>query len=169
MLRQMLDHYVTPTVTVYFVNDCGNRNSVVCKEQESAQEAPATVNRQTRGNLFGAFDSCVPFSLVFGGFLDLCEQRVLLAVGTCTALLLHRATVLTLTQECHYGLFSLTSETLLASSQSLNETEARQCDLSDGCGNGRSNHVVATCCLFAVFSSCCRFVSARCCVDDFGS
>ena len=40
-------------------------------------------------NLFGAFDSCVLFSLVFGGFLDLCEQRVLLAVGTCRARLLH--------------------------------------------------------------------------------
>ena len=32
-------------------------------------------------NLFGTIDSCVLFSLVFGGFLDLLEQRVLLAVG----------------------------------------------------------------------------------------
>ena len=31
-------------------------------------------------NLFGAFDSCVLFSLVYGGFLDLGEQLVLLAV-----------------------------------------------------------------------------------------
>ena len=35
--------------------------------------------------------------------------------------------------------------------------------------NGRSNHVVATCCPFSVFSSGCQFESARCCVDDFGS
>ena len=69
MLRQMLDHYVTPRVTVYFVNDCGNRNSGVCEEQESAQEAPATVNRQTHGNLFAAIDSCVPFFSVFVGLL----------------------------------------------------------------------------------------------------
>ena len=61
--------YDTPTVTVYSVNDCGNRNSGVCEGQESAQEAPATVNRQTRGNLFGAFDSCVPFFSVFVGLL----------------------------------------------------------------------------------------------------
>ena len=36
-------------------------------------------------NLFGAIDSCVLFSLVYGGFLHLGEQRVLLAVGTCRA------------------------------------------------------------------------------------
>ena len=44
--------------------------------------------------LFGAIDSCVLFSLVYGGFLDLGEQRVLLAVGTCRVRLLHTITVL---------------------------------------------------------------------------
>ena len=73
----------------------GTGNRGACEGQESAQETPATVNRQTRGSLFGAIDSCVLFSLVFDGFLDLCEQRVLLAVGTCRARLLHRITVLT--------------------------------------------------------------------------
>ena len=126
--------YDTPAVTVYSVNACGNRNSGACEGQESAQEAPATVNRQTRGNLFGAFDSCVLFSLVFGGFLDLCEQRVLLAVGTCRVRLLHRITVLTPTQECHYGLSSLASEAPLASSQSSSKTEVRQSD-SKGSAN----------------------------------
>ena len=88
-------------------------------------------------------------------------------MGTCRARLLHRLPVLTLNQECHYGLSSLASETLLASSQSLNETEVRQCDLSVDYVNGRSNHVLATCCPFSVFPSCCRFESARCCVDVF--
>ena len=45
-------------------------------------------------NLFGAMDSCVLFSLVFGGFLDLGEQRVLLAVGTCRARLLNTIALL---------------------------------------------------------------------------
>ena len=98
---------------------------------------------------------------------DLSEQRVLHAVGTSTALLLHRATALALNQECQYGLSSLASETLLASSQSLNETEVRQGDLSEGYVNGRSNHLVAACCPFSVFPSCCQFESVRCCVDDF--
>ena len=57
------------TVNVLSVNDCGNRNSGVSEEQESAQEAPATVKRQSRGNLFGASDSCVPFFSVFVGLL----------------------------------------------------------------------------------------------------
>ena len=65
------------------------------------------------------------------------------------------------------GLSSLASETLLASSQSLNETEVRQGDLSEGYVNGRSNHLVAACCPFSVFPSCCQFESVRCCVDDF--
>ena len=85
-------------------------------------------------NLFRAIDSCVLFSLVYGGFLDLGEQRVLLAVGTCTALLLHRATVLTLTQKCHYGLSSLASKAPFASSQSSSKTEVRQSD-SKGSAN----------------------------------
>ena len=45
-------------------------------------------------NLFGAIDSCALLSLVFGGFLDLGEQRVLLAVGKCRVRLLHTSTVL---------------------------------------------------------------------------
>ena len=51
-------------------------------------------------NLFGAIDSCVLFSLVYGGFLDLGEQRVLLVVGTCRARLLHSITVLFHTKTC---------------------------------------------------------------------
>ena len=52
----------------------------------------------------------------------------MLAVGTCTASLLHRATVLNLIQECHNRLSSLASETLLVSSRSLNETEVMLTD-----------------------------------------
>ena len=37
----------------------------------------------------GAMDSCVLFSLVFGGHLDFSEQRVLLAVRTCRVKPLH--------------------------------------------------------------------------------
>ena len=51
-------------------------------------------------NLFGAIDSCVLFSLVYGGFLDLHEQRVLLVVGTCRVRLLHTITVLFHTETC---------------------------------------------------------------------
>ena len=60
---------VAVTVTVFSGNDCGNRNSGVCEGQASAQEAPQTVKRQSRGNLFGAFVSCVPFFSVSVGVL----------------------------------------------------------------------------------------------------
>ena len=42
--------YDTSAVTVYSVNACANRNRGTCEGQESAQETPATVNRQTRGS-----------------------------------------------------------------------------------------------------------------------
>ena len=45
----------------------GTETVVSVRGKKSAQEALATVNRQTRGNLFGAFDSCVPFFVVFDG------------------------------------------------------------------------------------------------------
>ena len=85
-------------------------------------------------NLFGAIISCVLFSLVFGGFLNPCEQRVLLTVGTCRARLLHRLLELTPTQECHFGLSSLASKAPVASSQSSSKTEVRQSD-SKGSAN----------------------------------
>ena len=61
-------------------------------------------------NLFGAIDSCVLFYLVYGGFLDLCEQRVLLVVGTCRARPLHTITVLFHTQTCQQGRSDQASE-----------------------------------------------------------
>ena len=90
------------------------------------QRCLCEINCQTRGNLFGAIDSCVPIFLVFDGFLGLCEQRVLLAAGTCTTSIL---------------LSSLASEALLASRQSSSETVVRQCVLSIGYVNWRSNRV----------------------------
>ena len=91
MLRQMLDHNVAPAVTVYSVNACANRNRGTCEGQESAQETPATVNRQTRGNLFGAFDSCVPFFSVFDGLLT--------SVSSVYCLLLVRAQLYCCTEQ----------------------------------------------------------------------
>ena len=76
----------------------------------------------------GAIDSSVLFSLVFGGFLDPREQRVLLTVAKCRARLLHSVLELTPTQECHYGLSSLASKAPFASSQSSSETKVRHSD-----------------------------------------
>ena len=61
-------------------------------------------------NLFGALDSCVLSCLVFGGFLDLGEQRVLLVVGMCRARLLHTITVLFHSQTCQQGRSDQASE-----------------------------------------------------------
>ena len=51
-------------------------------------------------NLFGTIDSCVLCFLVYGGFLDLGVQRVLLVVGMCRARLLHTITVLFHSHSC---------------------------------------------------------------------
>ena len=68
MLRQLLDHYgmqqslFAPSMLVQTETEEHVRG-------KKALEAPATVKRQTRGNLLGAFDSCVPFFSVLVGLL----------------------------------------------------------------------------------------------------
>ena len=84
-------------------------------------------------------------------------------MGTCTALLLHRAIVFD-TQECLTD--SLASEALLASSQSSSESVVRPCDLSDFVLMDAVTMWWLLVVLLLCFLLVCRFASSRCCVDE---
>ena len=72
------------------------------------KEAPQRSSGQSRGNLFAAFDSCVPFFSVSVGVLTSVNSCTAGCAHVCTTLLLHQATVLTPTQEYQHGFSNLT-------------------------------------------------------------
>ena len=112
---------VSPPCSLYIpFSGCVSRAQCVLRSEITVQELLLAICSEQLIPV-----SFSPWCLV--GFLDLREQRVLLAVGTCRARPLHTIPVLCHTQTCQQGRSGQASEAPLVSSQSSSVTEVQHC------------------------------------------